>query len=445
MMIFMLLILGLCQPTYAANGDTISLGDDLFRLRPSSGLMVGTTIEARRDIVPGVAGGSSIGSSTLPFGQLFVATANITYAVLPGGSTGYIQNSNSLQPGSTFYVASGTIVGPFSVIGTQTNSGLFTARGGVVSTGVLQGILAAGDTSYIQITNSLQSGATFYVASGTVSTQFIVGGGTLTALANGRVGISSSVPINTLSVQGGGHFTSTVTASNFFISDGTQLLSTAAPVTGSTNYIQNISALQTGAVFNVASGTVSGNLTVTGHLAASGTVTLGDAAGDLLTIRSSSITLINPASYYFNDPASRIVNSSNTICHNFMFNQNNYENLISSTPLTITTDWNTVNSATLDGTNAKAVLLNILCDLLQDATPEDSYTNVNLRRTGSVVARATANSHCQASANNALDLGTDMNMTWIAVDGNKDFDFSCNPSGALSSNRCFLYLAGWCE
>src|SRR3990167_8447320 len=190
-----------------------------------------------------------------PCDQLYLPVAREE----PGWLTGSTDSINN-----NFIVISSAI-NRIEVLGGNTNYVLITSTG-----------------NFIQDRNTLQSGSTFYVSSGAVSTQFIVGGGTLTALANGRVGISSSTPVNTLGVQGGGHFSSTITASNFFVSDGTQLLSTAAPVSGSTNYIQNTNSLQTGSTFYASSGTVNE------QFQSLGVTLLGDGATDTLQIFGSS-------------------------------------------------------------------------------------------------------------------------------------------------------------
>ena len=105
------LLLAIPSFVFAGQGDTISLGDDLFRLQQSSGLMVGTTIEARAHIMPGSNNGSDIGRANLRFGTIYVSTLNATASVLPPGSTEYIQSRNTLQSDSIFYVSSASVDG----------------------------------------------------------------------------------------------------------------------------------------------------------------------------------------------------------------------------------------------------------------------------------------------------------------------------------------------
>src|SRR3990167_5944842 len=184
---------------WAAQGDVTSLGDDLFRLRLSSGLMVGTTIEARAGVMPDRNNGSDIGTAALRFGQLFVSTLNATNSVLPAGSTSYIQNRNTLQSGTTAYPSSITA-------------------------------------------NNLNIGGTFTVNQTTASISTL---------------ISSSQTI-----------TSQMTVSSASIST----------LIGSSASITNLTIDQS---------TFTGN------------VTLGDAAGDLVTVRGASFTFVNVATISF--------------------------------------------------------------------------------------------------------------------------------------------------
>ena len=75
----------------------------------------------------------------------------------------------------------------------------------------------------------------------------------------GSLGLGTSAPRAALAVVGGGHFTSSVTASAFF-GDGAGItnLPSSSLSAGSTNYIQNVNSLQSGSTFYVASGTVDG-------------------------------------------------------------------------------------------------------------------------------------------------------------------------------------------
>ena len=90
--------------------------------------------------------------------------------------------------------------------------------------------LMAGDTNYIHNTATLQSGSTFYVSSGTVSGPLRVGGIIVAGTANHAI------------TNAAGQL------------DDTKLIG------GATHYIQNSTALQTGAVLHVTSGTVTGPL-----------------------------------------------------------------------------------------------------------------------------------------------------------------------------------------
>lgn len=96
---------------------------------------------------------------------------------LVAGDTNYIQNTATLQSGSTFYVSSGTIDGQLRVGGTiiaGSGNHLITTSAGQLNDQKLIG----GATHYIQNTATLQSGATFYVSSATVAGPLYVSGGT---------------------------------------------------------------------------------------------------------------------------------------------------------------------------------------------------------------------------------------------------------------------------
>ena len=75
----------------------------------------------------------------------------------------------------------------------------------------------------------------------------------------GNLGLSTTAPRAMLAVDGGGHFTSSVTALSFF-GDGSGLtnLGGASLSGGSTSYIQNINTLQASSTFYVTSGTIDG-------------------------------------------------------------------------------------------------------------------------------------------------------------------------------------------
>ena len=298
-----------------------------------------------------------------------------------GGSTNYIQNSNTLQAGSTFYVSSGTVATNLTVgnnlaiggIATGNGSGLNnlmaaninpgTLGSGVITSSIavnavvptamsaaaysnIQGIgtqtqalnmnshlinnvslpvsatdaaskqyvdtFASGSTNYIRNSGTLQSGATFYVSSGTVATTLTVGtnlivdgtlignGSTLTNLTPGNISagslpstvINSSDAVNTVypaavslaiygNIQGLGAQTQALNMNTHQINAlsnptsgadaaNKQYVDSAIGVGGTTNYIQNTGTLQAGSTFYVSSGTIAGNLTVGGVVSGNG-------------------------------------------------------------------------------------------------------------------------------------------------------------------------------
>ena len=307
----------------------------------------------------GGAGGTITGV-TAGYGISGGGTSGNVAVNLMTNSTSYIQNTSSLQSGTTFYVSSGTATNfhtttlQFADGTTQTTAsqggsitgitaGMGLAGGG--SSGVVSLSLVPNSTNYIQNTNTLQSGTTFYVSSGTVvnfnatNLKFADGtsqntasqGGTLTGVTagygisgggtSGNVAVnlvsnSTSYIQNTSALQSGATFyVSSGTATNLNtttlkFADGTSqttaggmgtltgvtagagltgggisgnvMLSLAA---GGPIYIQNTSTLQTGATFYVSSGTVSGQFS-SGHLAGvspSPTVAVGAGAGAAAT------------------------------------------------------------------------------------------------------------------------------------------------------------------
>ncbi|MBI4422275.1 MAG: hypothetical protein HY554_01020 [Elusimicrobia bacterium] len=150
--------------------------------------------------------------------------------------------------------------------------------------------LEPGDAQYIQMRDTLQAGATYYVSSGTVSGQLAVGGrlivGDVLIVGSGGSQITSAAGLvdatkltGTLpSAHVSGTYSNALTlsnAGNAFTGGGAGLTGVIAAglVPGDTDYIQTRDTLQPGATFYVAKGTVGGPFTATG------TVTLGGAAG----------------------------------------------------------------------------------------------------------------------------------------------------------------------
>lgn len=144
--------------------------------------------------------------------------------------------------------------------------------------------LVPGNANYVQVASSLQSGATFYVSSGTVAGPLAVGG----VLTAGSGAVAVTTPAGFLdatkmsgtipSAQISGSYANAVTlgnAANAISGNGAGLTGVIAAglLPGDTDYIQNRDTLLAGSTFYVAKGTVGGPFTATG------TVTLGGAAG----------------------------------------------------------------------------------------------------------------------------------------------------------------------
>ena len=106
----------------------------------------------------------------------------------------------SVDPISASVLSSSSAYLDVAVGGTGTNH--LSPRIQLVSVpyAFLAGNVSPGSSNYIQNTGSLQAGATFYVSSGTVAGNFMVGAGTLTVTQSGNVGIGTSVPTSTLTV-----------------------------------------------------------------------------------------------------------------------------------------------------------------------------------------------------------------------------------------------------
>ena len=97
-------------------------------------------------------------------------SSSITASDLPSGSTLYIQNTSSLQTGATFYVSSGTVNSQFIVNSLTASQFVKTGTSKeLISSSITSADIPSGSTNYIQLTSTLQSGATFFVSSGTVN------------------------------------------------------------------------------------------------------------------------------------------------------------------------------------------------------------------------------------------------------------------------------------
>lgn len=191
----------------------------------SSGLIVSTT-------VTGGSGGSTNGSISIStFGNFGYYSSLSTNAIsgasnlTTDGASIFIYgktpliSTGTLQSGATFYVSSGTINGPFNTTGNtilgnggaqvfipNIGSGLnntrlvavssLTAGNPLYTTLLYPGDIPAGATSYIQNTQTLQSGSTFYVSSGTVFNKLSVSTGVIVS------GLTQNVSINNIQPAG---------------------------------------------------------------------------------------------------------------------------------------------------------------------------------------------------------------------------------------------------
>lgn len=124
--------------------------------------------------------------TTGTFSGLVTAGSFSPASALPSGNTNYINVTSSLQSGATFYVSSGTVASSLNILNGATvdagsnritNVSTPTAVADAATKGYIDSI-ANGSTNYIQARATLQSGATFYVSSGTAvnltATEFAV-------------------------------------------------------------------------------------------------------------------------------------------------------------------------------------------------------------------------------------------------------------------------------
>lgn len=207
----------------------------------------------------------SIGLST-PVVPSFITVALST---LTSGATNFIFNQSAIQTGAIFNVSSAAVQNLFTTVSSMTISGnRLVAMTAPSDTQVLQwsssnnrwqpgsvitstptvslSTLTAGATNFIFNQSFLQSGATFYVSSGSVQNLFTAVSSM--TLSNSRL-VSMAAPSDAQVLQW--------SSSNNMWQPGsvtaTVVLSTTTA--GATNYIFNQSILQSGATFYVSSGT----------------------------------------------------------------------------------------------------------------------------------------------------------------------------------------------
>lgn len=145
-----------------------------------------------------------------------------------------IKLTNTLQTGATFYVSSGTVNGQLTVNGLTASQFVKTGANKQLSSSLITTAdIPGGATSYIQLTNALQTGATFFVSSGTVNTQLTIPNGT-NPTANNPGNIAQDTTAGQLILN---NYVIAVATKSFFVS----VSSPSATVwTGSTATINNI-------------------------------------------------------------------------------------------------------------------------------------------------------------------------------------------------------------
>jgi hypothetical protein len=277
-----------------------------FRGTQFNSLAAGTTnIISLAPVVTAGTYGSATISPTITFnaqGQIIAASSNTISATMTSGSTSYIQNTNSLQSGATFYVSSGTVagdlnitnagnlnLGSFSFLGYGTNGNPsypldFEGDSGDVSplayfshsNGTALQVYGQGSNIGLESFNTTGAGPAFrsQTTSG-IAAQLqsiaptglplkIIGDASQTEiLTDWRKGI---VRVASMSANGD-IYANSVNTPTLKFNDGTTQTTAAT-----SNYIQNTNSLQAGATFYVSSGTVAGNLKVGSQLTVGGQV-----------------------------------------------------------------------------------------------------------------------------------------------------------------------------
>lgn len=173
--------IGISTPTYplSVNG-TVDASTVIATMGMVDSGLANTVVYANANgvfvstVITGGGGGSgtvtSVGSGYGLTGGPITTSGSLS---LISNSTDYIQNTNSLQSGSTFYVSSGTVAGALSVSSiTINNNAVFPyIQGDYLKTDSNGNVISGGGGPFIIDQNTLQSGATFYVSSGSIQGQ----------------------------------------------------------------------------------------------------------------------------------------------------------------------------------------------------------------------------------------------------------------------------------
>lgn len=248
-----------------------------------------------------------------------------------------------------------------------------------------------------------------------------------------QAGAEMSVPSGTVSILRAGVFQST---GNTTIGDAAADLMTIH-----SSSLTLINATTFYAPLNV---TISGDITLASRTVMGGNTVIGDAAADLLSVNPSSITLPNATTIYANADLT-ILYSSPTVCSTFIM-EPGQGRLVRSSPTAqaanVTPTFEVVNLM-VDSSTIKGVFLKSLCTLNQDGGADAASISLYLRQTGSAGVAATRNQSCTVGAELASESGRDFNFGFYPSTG--PIDFSCESGGVTGARRCDLFYMGACR
>lgn len=296
----------------------------------------------------------------------------------------------------------------------------------IISSAVYRLETLAGNTNYIQLRVTLQSGSTAYISS------FSVDGQTLLARNSGSVGIGLNAAPTTRGLQVANDFAT----GGVFYSTGNIIFGSGAQMS---TYTASSESLEIG-----------GNLTAAGSFSSSGPVILGDNSNDIITSNSSSFTFVNGSTVSF-PIGSQINFTEANSCSKFTISTGAaYALLVASAPTgaaqSNSTSFAAITPPMVPGaTKPKMVLLDVLCDMSADATAELDVAT--LRLSTSATMSTNPSSACRAATALASERSFNDKQRWFPLTSGQFF-YHCAFSQATTTtngSECDIYLIGMCE